>query len=58
MNAINEAAQALFLVKIVNGELPRTITGGALDGLSYYVIKIGSESYWLIEDGLLTPDDP
>ena len=57
MNAIDETAQALFLVKIVNGEPPREVIGGALDGLRYYVVIADGKSYWLTEDGLLTPDD-
>lgn len=50
LNDIDQTAAALFIVRIVNGEVPDQIRGGEHDGLEYFVADM-DEVYWLTEYG-------
>jgi hypothetical protein len=55
---IHQTARRWYLVKAAKGEEPRTVLGGALDGLHYYQVEVDGVYYWLTEVGLFTPPEP
>ena len=58
MSDLHQTARDWYTAKIVNGEVPETITGGELDGVPYFRVTLGGSDtavYWLTEVGLFTP---
>ncbi len=58
---LHETARGWYLAKIANGEVPQVVTGGLLDGLSYFVVTLNDpmndQSYWLTDVGLFEPKE-
>jgi len=52
---IHSTAAGWYALKIANGEKPKTILGGSLDGVPYFEIELDSMTYWLTERGLFDP---